>query len=96
MNTVLLQIWEESSKTGIQPDGASLHITDVELNKFNKLVFENRKSNVPDNYVRTVGSFTEVIVSDNLYKILSKKKSIRLEEYEFNNLVGLNDIKNVE
>ncbi len=96
MNTVLLQIWEESSKTGIQPDGASLHITDVELNKFNNLVFENRKSNVPDNYVRTVGSFTEVIVSDNLYKILSKKKSIRLEEYEFNNLVGLNDIKNVE
>ncbi len=96
MNTVLLQIWEESSKTGIQPDGASLHITDVELNKFNNLVFENRKSNVPDNYVRTVGTFTEVIVSDNLYKILSKKKSIRLEEYEFNNLVGLNDIKNVE
>jgi hypothetical protein len=96
MNKVFLQIWEESSKNEIQPDGASLHLTTDDLKTFTNLVYKNRISDVPDSYIRTVGEFSEALISDSLYNILSEKKSIKLEEYEFNNLVGLNDIKNVE
>ena len=96
MNKVFLQIWEESSKNEIQPDGASLHLTTDDLKTFTNLVYKNRISDVPDSYIRTVGEFSEALISDGLYNILSEKKSIKLEEYEFNNLVALNDIKNVE
>ena len=34
MNKVFLQIWEESSKNEIQPDGASLHLTTDDLKTF--------------------------------------------------------------
>jgi len=96
MNKVFLQIWEESSDSQIQPDGASIHLTQDELSKFKSLVYRNRPTTVPDSYIRVVGDFSEVLISDTLYNILSEKKSLKLEEYEFNNLVGLNDIKNVE
>lgn len=96
MNKVFLQIWEESSKNEIQPDGASLHLKTDDLKIFTNLVYKNRTNDVPDSYIRTVGEFSEALISDSLYNILSEKKSIKLEEYEFNNLVGLNDIKNVE
>ena len=96
MNKVFLQIWEESSKNEIQPDGASLHLTTDDLKIFTNLVYKNRTNDTPDSYVRKVGEFSEALISDSLYNILSEKKSIKLEEYEFNNLVGLNDIKNVE
>jgi hypothetical protein len=96
MNKVFLQIWEESSKNEIQPDGASLHLTTDDLKIFTNLVYKNRTNDTPDSYVRKVGEFSEALISDGLYNILSEKKSIKLEEYEFNNLVGLNDIKNVE
>jgi len=96
MNKVFLQIWEESSKNEIQPDGASLHLTTDDLKIFTNLVYKNRTNNVPDSYMRKVGEFSEALISDSLYNILSEKKSIKLEEYEFNNLVALNDIKNVE
>ena len=96
MNKVFLQIWEESSKNEIQPDGASLHLTTDDLKIFTNLVYKNRTNDTPDSYVRKVGEFSEALISDGLYNILSEKKSIKLEEYEFNNLVALNDIKNVE
>ena len=96
MNKVFLQIWEESLKNEIQPDGASLHLTTDDLKIFTNLVYKNRTNNVPDSYMRKVGEFSEALISDSLYNILSEKKSIKLEEYEFNNLVALNDIKNVE
>jgi len=96
MNKVFLQIWEESSNNQIQPDGASIHLTQNDLFKFKSLVYENRTDNVPESYIRVVGDFSEALVSDSLYNILSEKKSLKLEEYEFNNLVGLNDIRNVE
>lgn len=96
MNKVFLQIWEESIKSNIQPDGASLHLTRSDINKFISSVYKDRTNNVPESYTRVVGVPSEVVVSDSLYDILMKQKSIKLEEYEFNNLVGLNDIKNVD
>lgn len=93
---VYLQIWEESTEENISPDGASLHIDKVSLDKFAKLVYNRNQNAVPERYTRKVGDFSIVNVSDKLYEILLKNKSVKLEEYEFNNLVNLNDIKNAE
>lgn len=96
MNKVFLQIWEESMNDNIQPDGASIHLTKSDVERFVSSIYKERTKNVPESYTRIVGDSSEVLVSDSLYEILTKKKSIKLEEYEFNNLVGLNDIRNAE
>ena len=95
MNAIL-QIWEESQLDNILPDGASLHIDEKSLKSFINSVYNNRKDEVPDSYSRVVGESSTVEISETIYNILLQKKTIKLEEYEFNNLVNLNEIKNVE
>jgi len=51
--------------------------------------------NIPKSYDRIVGNTSDVLVSDDLYKLVSERKSIRLMRYELNNLIGMEDIINV-
>ena len=93
MNKVLLQFWEESERGwGVRPDGCSLHMTIYDLDKYLKRVYTNRDiTNVPDEYERTYGDPVEVYVNTLLFDKI-KNNSIRLSEYEFNNLKKSEDI----
>jgi hypothetical protein len=93
MKKVILQIWEESIGDKCRQDGCSLHIDSISRNQFVEFIYKNRKSdNIPDCYERIVGSPVEVFVTDSLFNILSKDKSIRLMTYEMNNLLMMEDI----
>lgn len=92
MNKALLLVWEESEENKISPDGASLHIDNKVLNEFLKSHNEKLPKKLPKVYSRVVGTYTEVIISESLFGILSSKKNLRLKEYEFNNLVQFKEI----
>lgn len=94
MNKAILQVWEESNKLeGIRQDGCSIHIDSNELNKYIDSVYNGRDdNNLPESYERVVGNPTEVEISDALYNIIIRDKSIRLRSYEMNNLLKMEEI----
>ncbi len=92
MNKALLLIWEQSEIDKITPDGASLHIDIACLNNFLNSKTEKSKK-VPKSYSRVVGLHSEVVITDSLYKLLETKKNLRIQEYEFNNLVQFKEIQ---
>ena len=94
MNRVILQIWEESDKSnGIFSDGCSIHIDEIERNTYVSNIYKNRESSeIPQKYERVVGGEIEVFVSDSIYEIILRDKSIRLSEVEFNNLLKFEDL----
>lgn len=94
MNKAILQVWEESNRIeGIRQDGCSIHIDDKQRNMYVDSVYRGRKEdNLPDSYERIVGSPVEVEISDVLFKIVERDKSIRLRSYEMNNLLKMEEI----
>jgi len=95
MNTVYLQIWEESEREwGIRPDGCSIHLSIEDRDNYIKSIYSERIGvpEVPEIYDRTVGEPIEAYISDSLYKLVDKDKSVRLMEYEMNNLYNLEEI----
>jgi len=94
MNKAILQIWEESSiENNILPIGGTLHIDTNERNEYVNKMYTGRDLNqIPDNYERISGSEVEVLINDSIFNILLEKKTVRLEEYELNNLVNLREI----
>jgi hypothetical protein len=94
MKKVILQLWEESEKDGvIQPDGCSLHFDEKSLKQFISEFYSSRtEDDVPDFYERVIGNPIEVDVVENIYNIISETKSIRIQQYEMNNLIGLKEI----
>jgi hypothetical protein len=94
MKKVILQLWEESEKDGvIQPDGCSLHFDEKSLKQFISEFYSSRtEDHVPDFYERVIGNPIEVDVVENIYSIISEMKSIRIQQYEMNNLIGLKEI----
>lgn len=94
MNKAILQIWEESSiDSNILPIGGTLHIDVKERNDYINKIYTGRDlNNVPNNYERISGSEVEVLINDSIFNILLERKTVRLEEYELNNLVNMNEI----
>lgn len=94
MNKAILQIWEESSvDNNILPIGGTLHIDTKERNEYVNKIYSVRDINqVPDNYERISGSEVEVLINDSIFNILLDRKTVRLEEYELNNLVNMKEI----
>lgn len=94
MNKVYLQIWEESViNQGTRPDGCSLHIDIKSNKKYLKSIYKFRKNiNIPNEYESAVGGSIEVLVNDNIFELIKIKKTIRLLQNEFNNLMQLKDI----
>lgn len=96
MKKLYLQYWEESERGwGVRPDGCSLHLEQSDHNKFIESVYSDRsESSVPDEYDRVVGGLIDVYVSKTLYnEIVKNGGSLRLMEYNMNNLRNLRDIK---
>ncbi len=86
---VQLQLWEQFLSDGsIQSDGCSLHIDKISRNEYVK---ENTPNPIQNE--RPVGLETEVEVSDEIFDIVSIKKSIRISEVELNNLLNMKIIK---
>jgi hypothetical protein len=95
MNKVILQIWEESERgRGTRPDGCSVHIDLKEREKYIQSIYDSRKSDtsIPCEYERIVGEGVEAFIEDALFTLLQKDKSIRLTQYQMNNLMGMEEI----
>ena len=95
MNMCYFQLWEESEKGwGVNPDGCSIHISEEEYQKYLSSIYSLRESStiVPDIYERVLGKMMVCYVSDSLYDVLKSDKSIRLMEYETNNLLKFKEI----
>ena len=95
MNKVILQIWEESERGwGTRPDGCSMHIDLKERENYIQTIYDSRKSDesIPNEYDRIVGEGVEAFIEDALFKLVEKDKSIRLTQYQMNNLMGMEEI----
>jgi len=95
MNKVILQIWEESERGfGTRPDGCSMHINLKEREKYIRSIYDSRKTDtsIPNEYYRIVGEGVEAFIEDSLYTLVEKDKSIRLTQYQMNNLMGMEEI----
>jgi hypothetical protein len=88
----LLQLWEHSSKEGSMPDGCTLHINDENRQDFIENVFKRRTRKTPKRYIRPIGSYIDVELTNDIYKILIDKGSIKIKQFEFRNLIDLKDI----
>lgn len=93
-NTILLQIWEESNESGeVKTDGCSLHIDHKSRDSYVDEIYKSiDKDNLPNSYDRIVGLPTEVSVTDDIFKVVKKEKSVRLRPNEMNNLLLMNEI----
>lgn len=95
MNKVILQIWEESERGwGTRPDGCSMHIDLKERDKYIQTIYDSRKSDesIPHEYDRIVGEGVEAFIEDALFTLVEKDKSLRLTQYQMNNLMGMEEI----
>lgn len=93
MNKVILQRWEESERNwGSRPDGCSLHLDNINREKYIDIIYRDRKNDIPDTYERIVGSPIDVFIDEPLFEILEKEKNIRLQENELNNLINLEEL----
>ena len=95
MNKVILQIWEESERGwGTRPDGCSMHIDLKERENYIQSIYDSRKSDesIPDEYERIVGEGVEAFIEDALFELVQKDKSLRLTQYQMNNLMGMEEI----
>ncbi len=77
--TVVCQDWLESERGwGTRPDGCSLHLNKLDLEKFVKAYWARMPDETPDEYSRPCGQAYLVDVSDEIYsKILESKNGIR-------------------
>lgn len=95
MNKVILQIWEESERgSGTRPDGCSVHLDSKEREKYIRSIYESRNSDesIPNEYDRIVGEGIEVFIEDALFDLVQKDRSLRLTQYQMNNLMGMDEI----
>lgn len=95
MNRCILQLWEESERGwGVRPDGCTIHLNEECRNNYINGVYKNRQidTKVPDEYDRPIGNAIECFVSDNMYEKVDQVGSIRLFEYEKNNLIKMEEI----
>jgi hypothetical protein len=95
MNKCILQFWEESERGwGTRPDGCTIHINENFREKYINGVYSYRESSptIPDEYDRPIGNPIECFVLDDLYEKIDQIGSIRILEYEKNNLIKMGEI----
>lgn len=94
MKEVFLQVWEESNKKeGVKGDGCSIHLNSEYRKSYIDSIYNDRNEyDVPISYERFIGEPILVKVSKPLYEEILKHKSLRLQSYEMNNLLNMNEI----
>lgn len=93
-NKVILNFWEQSNgDNDISPDGCSLHLTEDIRKEYIKEIYSDRNDDVPESYERTIGNFGyNAYITDEIYKELKEKKTIRLSQVELKNLMILEEV----
>ena len=95
MNRCYFQRWEESERVwGVRPDGCSLHLSENFHKMYLNEIYTIRQGEmlVPDEYDRISGPLIECFISDNLFELVKERNSLRLMEYEMNNLIKIEEI----
>lgn len=93
MNKVFLQVWVESVPGKIERDGCSIHLDQSDRLEYLRKEYSGRNSsNIPECYEMALGEAIEAFVGDDLFKIVSIDKSIRIEETSLRNLLTLDEI----
>jgi hypothetical protein len=86
MNTVLLQHWQNRMGDSLIGGGCSLHL---DINDRNNYVLDVYNMEKDIGIIK--GDAVEVMVSDNIYELITNGY-LRLEQYELNNLLNFDDI----
>jgi len=87
MKLSYIQLWEILlTDNSIQSDGCSLHLTIADRDFFLDKMSQS-------NDERPCGIYEKVFVSDLIWEIVKKEKSVRISEVEFNNSLNLKNIK---
>jgi len=95
MNRCYFQRWEESERGwGVRPDGCSIHLSEDFHKKYLNEIYNIRQGEllVPYEYERITGPLMECFISDTLFELVKGKTSLRLMEYEMNNLINIEEI----
>jgi hypothetical protein len=94
MNKVVFQFWENSIEdVDVIPDGCSIHIDEIEYDRWVKSIYSGRdQNNVPEEYDRVIGSKLIAFVEDDLFKKVENFKTIRLSQNQLNNLLSMEEI----
>jgi len=94
MNKVVLQFWELSfSDNSVVEDGCSIHLSDEDKNDYIKSIYKNRDVyDIPDSYTKIIGESVDAFIEDCLYEKLKETKSLKIEQYQFNNLFNMDEI----
>jgi hypothetical protein len=71
-----------------------MHADYKERENYIQTVYESRKSDtsIPHEYDRIVGEGVEAFIEDALFELVQKEKSVRLTQYQMNNLMGMEEI----
>ena len=71
-----------------------MHADSKERENYIQAVYESRKSDtsIPHEYDRIVGEGVEAFIEDALFELVQKEKSVRLTQYQMNNLMGMEEI----
>lgn len=91
---ILLQFWEESERGwGFRLDGASLHIDKESHTEYINRAYKDRNMNdIPYEYDIAIGECVEVYVTDELFEEILFQESVRIPQYQLNNLIKLKNI----
>jgi len=71
-----------------------MHIDLKERENYIRSIYNSRKTDasIPNEYDRIVGEGVEVFIEDTLFTLIQNDKSIRLTQYQMNNLMGMEEI----
>jgi hypothetical protein len=94
MNKVIFQFWENSIESfDVIPDGCSIHIDEIEFNRWVDSIYSTRDLNdIPEEYDRVIGDKLIAFVEDDLFKKVENFKTIRLSQNQLNNLILMDEI----
>ena len=94
MKKAYLQFWEISEiDKEIRNDGVTIHLTMSDYKNYIDYFYKNRlNKKVPKKYTRIVGGPIVVELKKQICSLVKKKLSIKIENYNFNNLLKLEDI----
>lgn len=84
-NCVWMRKWEESERGwGVRPDGASLHATREDVDRYVSDYWRSMPSETPDEYSRPcAGEPVEVAVPQRLYdEVVASKAGVRLWQHQ--------------
>jgi hypothetical protein len=94
MNKVFLQLWEESNSIdGFLSNGCSLHLSLQDRNNYVSSIYSSIDDrSLPDEYDRIIGKESVVYVTDEIFEMVKKDKSVKIPEVSLQNMLKFEDI----